>query len=268
MKLLIALIIASSTAFADSITPATPEELHNLASTSGCSAGYADIGRSAQDKAVVVTNGHCTDGNLVARMAMVNVPTKKVFSIYNVTGSKVNVTATRLLYATLMDTDIALYELKETNAELQAKGLTAFPFYSGEAPVGSSVRVTSGYWKETQVCKIERRVHRLLEGFGSDISDPSVATNSFALSKDCNIRGGYSGTPVIDIATNTIIAMAFTGAEGNSACAERNPCEIDANGVQTYRKGVSYASRVDQLADCILDGEFKLSLPACSLYKK
>ncbi len=258
--------LAASEVSEETIRTATAEELHNLASTSGCSAGYADIGRADKEKAVVVTNGHCASGSLAARQAMVNIPTDKSFSIFMVTGETLKVTGIRLMYATLMDTDIALYELKETNAELKSKGLQPFPFYQGEAPLGSAVRVTSGYWEETQECKLERRVHKLLEGFGSDISDPSIATNAFALSKDCKIRGGYSGTPVIDSATDTIIAMAFTGAEGSSACAEQAPCEEDSRGNRTYLRGTSYVARVDQLDSCIVDGEFKLALPTCTLF--
>ena len=277
LVLQISLVVVSANVFArpsmnfvqyDSLRPASAEELYNLAATNGCSAGYVDIGRSIEAKAVVLTNGHCVGGTLAARQAMVNIPTSKSFSIFRASGAKLNVTGTRLMYATLMDTDIALYELKETNAELQKKGLVPFVFYHGEAPLGSAVRVTSGYWKETQECFLERRVHKLLEGFGSDISDPSIATNAIAFSKDCDIRGGYSGTPVIDSASNSVIAIAFTGSEGNNACAESSPCEEDEQGNRLYRKGVSYAARVDQISDCIVDGEFNLTLPTCTLFKK
>lgn len=252
----------------NSIKPATPAELHNLASTSGCSAGYVDIGRAKNERAVILTNGHCVSSSLVARQAMINIPSTKTFSIFLESGAGLAVTATRLLYATLMDTDIALFELKESNAELEAKGLEAFPFYTAQAPLGNAVRVTSGYWKETQECLLERRVHKLLEGFGTDISNPSVATAAIALSKDCKIRGGYSGTPVVDVNTNSIIAIAFTGAEGSSACAEQSPCEEDASGNRVYRKGTSYVARVDQLGDCIVGGEFNMALPSCTLFRK
>ena len=246
--------------------PASADELHNFAAASNCSAGYVDIGRSKGGKAVILTNGHCVSSSLVARQALINLPTSKHFSIFLANGTSINVTATRLLYATLMDTDIAFYELKETNAELESKGLVPFSLYQGRAPLGSAVRVTSGYWKETQECFLERRVFKLIEGFGSDISDPSIATNSFALSKECEIRGGYSGTPVLDESTNTVIAIAFTMSEGNQACAERSPCEEDFNGNRFYRKGVSYAARVDQIAGCVYGGEFNLALPTCKLY--
>lgn len=249
------------------IRAATEDELHNLASTNGCSAGYVDIGRKMNAKAIIVTNGHCASGSLRAGQAMINLPVSKAFSIFSATGSAVKVTAVRLLYATLMDTDIAFYELKETNAELDKKNLQPFPFFQGRAPLGAAVRVTSGYWKETQECTLARRVHKVLEGFGSDISAPSIATQAYALSANCKIRGGYSGTPVIDTATNSIIAMAFTGAEGNESCAERSPCEEDVNGNRVYRKGISYVSRVDQLSDCIYDGEFNLSLPSCTFFR-
>lgn len=278
MKLLLSsLLLMSTTVFARptkidlyknvGVKPATAEELYNLASTRGCSAGYVDIGRSLNDRAVILTNGHCTDGSLVANQAWFSLPVSKTFSIFLQSGKKLDVIAIRLLYATLMDTDIAFYELRETNAELQSKGLVPFAFYKGEAPVGSQIRVTSGYWKETQECTLERKVHKLLEGFGSDTSKPSIATDAFAMSKDCNIRGGYSGTPVIDTATNTVIAIAFTGSDGNSACAEASPCEEDEQGRRVYRKGVSYAARVNQVEGCIENGNFNLALPTCTLYK-
>jgi hypothetical protein len=248
--------------------PASSAELHGMAKLSGCSGGLVDIGRNQRDKAVIITNGHCVSSSLVSNMAMINVQASKSFSLYTETGT-VSVRSTKLMYATLTETDLALYELIETYEELTKKGVRSFSLYPRSATIGRTVRVTSGYWQETLDCTLDRKVHKLLEGFGSDISNPSVATNAFALSSNCMIKGGYSGTPVVDEETDTLIAIAFTGTEGNAnqPCAERSPCEEDASGKRTYHKNTSYVARLDQISQCVLEGKLIVTLPTCTFFR-
>jgi hypothetical protein len=247
--------------------PATTEELYGMAALNGCSGGLANIGRSKEQKAVVITNGHCVSGSLGANEAWVNQPSQRTFSLYSKTGAKITVRASKLLYATLTDTDMGLYELTETYEQLEAKGVKAFPLTSNPVLVGTAARVTSSYWQETLNCSVDRIVFRLLEGFGSDVSNPSVATKSFAMSANCITRGGYSGTPVIND-QQEIIGLLFTGHEGGGTrCEERSPCEEDESGNRTSHPRTSYVARIDQVAGCLENGELNLALGSCTLFR-
>lgn len=248
-------------------TPATTEELYGMASLNGCSGGLVNIGRSVEQKAVVITNGHCVSGSLGANEAWINQPSQRAFNLYSKTGTQVRVNSTRLLYATLTDTDLALYELTETYQSLEAKGVRAFTLAKTPIELGRKVRVTSGYWRETLSCTLARQVYRLREGFGSDVSNPSVATNAFALSTNCVTRGGYSGTPVVDDSL-AIVGLLFTGAEGRGQnCEEQSPCEEDESGNRRYVHKTSYVARIDQIAGCVENGELNVALGTCTLYR-
>ncbi len=252
--------------FISSERAASKEELEGMASLS-CSGGIANIGRSQNSKAVLITNGHCVSGSLRANQALINVPSQRTFAVYTNSGTTITAKAQKLIYATLTDTDMALYELTNTYEELAAMGVRSFPLYKERVPLGLDVRLTSGYWRKTQECSLERLVHKLLEGFGNDVSAPSVATNVFALSNECLVYGGYSGTPVIEMTTQTIVGLAFTGAEGGQTkCQEKSPCEEDETGKRVYKHKTSYVARVDQLAACLANGELDLTLADCTLF--
>lgn len=248
--------------------PATVEDLKGMANLGNCSGGVLDIGRPMNAKSLLITNGHCVSGTLGANQAIINQPSQRFFRLFTYDGSTVLVQAQKLVYATLTDTDLGLYELNVTYEELQSMNVKSYPLSMRSASPGIPLRITSGYWKRTQECAVERIVYKLLEGFGGDVSNPSVATNVLALTNECQIYGGFSGTPAIDLKTQTIIGLAFTVAEGGQKnCEERSPCEEDKNGKRVYLHGVSYVTRVDQIASCFLKGEFDLNQPNCTLYR-
>lgn len=88
----------------------------------------------------------------------------------------------------------------------------------------------------------------MFEGFGSDSRHPSVATNAFALSSSCTLRGGLSGTPLVDQSLQ-VVGLIFTIDEGHGAqCEEKGPGEEGESGARHYVHGTSYVARTDQIA--------------------
>ena len=270
-----------STDTSDSTTSTTDEEtleledehkasvadLYGMAALSGCSGGVVNIGRSGSDKAVVLTNGHCTGGSLVANQAVVNKSASVSFQLFTETGSQVSATSSKLIYASLMETDIGIYELTETYDQLEAKGVKAFPLAQGSIAAGTRVRVTSSFWKLTMICDYERIVHKVIEGFGNDVSQPSIATNAFKLNSSCISKGGYSGTPVVN-GRDEVVGLLFTGVSGSgNNCEEQSPCEEDENGDRMTIRNATYVARVDLLAPCIEDGELNLDAAGCTMYQ-
>ena len=247
------------------IRPATTDELNGMASLS-CSGGFVDIGRKPQDLAVVITNGHCATSPMMhANQFVQNIPYTRSTIVLGTSRGFVTVTPSRVLYATLTGTDLALIELKHTNQQLLQQGIRQFRISPRMPALGLPVRVTSGFWKETQDCTLSRSIPKIIEGF-SDGSAPSITTWAYAMSNECKIRGGYSGTPVLDRQTQEVVALAFTSNENGEMCTESNPCEEDQQGRRTVVRDVGYVARVNDVAGCVQDGQIVLQKAGCQLY--
>ena len=93
----------------ESIRPATPEELLGMTSAS-CSGSLVEFNRRETDKAVMITNGHCSRGRLLQPGEVIkDVPYVRPSAPISV-GLKQGfrrVTAARVLYGTMTGTDMA-----------------------------------------------------------------------------------------------------------------------------------------------------------------
>lgn len=253
----------ATTTFADpkaEIKPATTEDLLGMASLR-CSGSLVYLNRKASDRAVVITNGHCSRETLLAPgETLVNVPYKRRSAPVSI-GTRdgmVSVEVARVLYATMTDTDLALLELEETYEELTAQGAKVFKIADRDPVPGTRTRVVSGFWQERQDCVIEANVPTLLEG-------DWTFKNAFSFDRGCLVRGGYSGTPVIDSASNLVVAVVNTVNENGLSCAINNPCEV-RDGKKFADKDRGYAQRVTDVPACVdAKGEIALNQKDCKL---
>ena len=88
------------------------------------------------------------------------------------------------------------------------------------------------------------------------------------LTRECDPRPGFSGSPVIREDTNEVIGVLSSGYEGDGApCTIMNPCEIAEDGtVSVAAKGQGYAYLVHQLYACRDQrGDFDLTAAGCQL---
>ncbi|MER5205527.1 serine protease [Streptomyces sp. NPDC002825] len=216
------------------------------------------------DFALVLSNGHCLETGMPAPGQVIkDRRSSRSFTLLNSAGTGVGtLRASKIAYGTMTDTDISIYQLTKTYAQIQSQyGISALTLNDVHPTQGSSISVVSGYWKRIYNCSIDGFVYRLKEG-GWTWKDSVRYTSS------CNTIGGTSGSPVIDTATGKVVAVNNTGNENGESCTVNNPCEVDENGTVTVRQGINYAQETYTIVPCVGPGNvIDLNRPGCVLPK-
>ncbi|MEU7730732.1 trypsin-like peptidase domain-containing protein [Streptomyces sp. NPDC040724] len=216
------------------------------------------------DPALVLSNGHCLETGFPAAGEVVkDRPSSRSFSLLNASGSKVaTLRASKIAYGTMTDTDVSIYQLTKTYAQIQSQyGITALTLNDVRPAQGSAIKVVSGYWKRIYSCNVDGFAHLLKEG-------DWTWKDSVRYTPSCNTIGGTSGSPVIDTTTGKVVAVNNTGNEDGGRCTVNNPCEVDQNGTVTVRQGINYAQETYTIVPCIGPGnKIDLNRPGCLLPK-
>ncbi|MGK5631490.1 S1 family peptidase [Streptomyces sp. URMC 123] len=235
-------------------------------SLSNCSGALVRMPDSLpDDPALVLTNGHCVESGMPdAGTVLVDRPSTRDFGLLGANGDEVaNLRATKLVYATMTDTDVALYQLGSTyEAIRQRYGITARRLAAARPGRASDVSVVSGYWKRVYTCRVDGFPHRLRESQWTWRDSVRYSTPG------CEVIGGTSGSPVVDTATGDVVAVNNTRNESGGRCTLNNPCEVDEKGRITVRRGAGYAQQTHQIPACVgLDSKLDLERPGCELPK-
>ncbi|MFE0653920.1 serine protease [Streptomyces sp. NPDC059534] len=221
-------------------------------------------GSLPSDPALVLSNGHCLESGFPAAGEVVkDQRSTRSFSLLNSAGSKVaTLRASKIAYATMTDTDLSLYQVTKTYAQIQSQyGINALTLNDAHPAQGSAIKVVSGYWKRIYSCNVDGFVYRLKEG-------EWTWKDSVRYTSSCNTIGGTSGSPVIDTTTGRVVAVNNTGNESGESCTLNNPCEVDQNGAVTVRQGINYAQETYTLVPCIGPGNvIDLNRAGCLLPK-
>ncbi|MCO1577459.1 serine protease [Crossiella sp. SN42] len=230
----------------------------------GCSGSVVRMPSSRDhDKALVLTNGHCLErGRPIPDEVLVDQPSHRLFDLLDGSGKVVaGVHAARALYATMTGTDIALYRLHDSYADLARQGVRPLTVSAKRPARGADIRVVSGSWKQIFSCKIDQFAYRVLEtGY--------VTKDVVRYTPDCKTGPGTSGSPVVDAASGEIVAINNTSNREGEQCTANNPCEMDRDGRITVRKGIGYATQTHWLVDCFGPGNrFDLHRKGCLLPK-
>ncbi|WP_404961967.1 trypsin-like peptidase domain-containing protein [Streptomyces sp. 147326] len=216
------------------------------------------------DPALVLSNGHCLETGFPAAGEVVqDRPSSRSFSLLNSSGSKVaTLRASKIAYGTMTDTDVSIYQLTKTYAQIQSQyGITALTLNDVRPAQGSAIKVVSGYWKRIYSCNVDGFAYLLKEG-------DWTWKDSVRYTSSCNTIGGTSGSPVIDTTTGKVVAVNNTGNEDGGRCTVNNPCEVDQNGNVTVRQGINYAQETYIIVPCIGPGnKIDLNRPGCLLPK-
>ncbi|MEU9183233.1 trypsin-like serine protease [Streptomyces sp. NPDC048484] len=234
--------------------------------------GAADLGTCAgsvvstpvsrpQDPALLLTNGHCVQGERPAPgTALVDQPADREVPIADRQGyPQSTARAKRLVYATMTGTDIALYRLDKTYAQLKAEGAKVFRLAS--TPVRAGDPLTLAYTGGRLACKAEAVVPHLREG-GYQM-DNSIR---YATSDGCNPWGGTSGSALLAPDGNTVVGIHNTHNETGEQCTDNNPCEVGPDGAVTSVQGRGYGQQVQLMAACLTEGsKLDLSHRGCTL---
>ncbi|MFE5871096.1 trypsin-like serine peptidase [Streptomyces roseifaciens] len=258
---------AAANASADAYAKGTPKAVGfaGTVALSNCSGSLIRLPSSSDnDPGLVMTNGHCLETGMPGPGVVVtDKPSTRTFSLLDSSANKVaTLRATKISYATMTDTDVTLYELNTTYAQIKQRyGINALGLSADHPVSGTPIKVVSGFWKRIYSCNVDGFVYRLRE------SDWTWK-DSLRYTPSCNTIGGTSGSPVIDANTGKVVAINNTGNESGERCTMNNPCEVDEGGQVTVRKGINYAQETYGIAKCIKAGnKVDLSLPGCALPK-
>ncbi|MFI6147687.1 serine protease [Streptomyces sp. NPDC051109] len=221
-------------------------------------------GSQPNDPALVLSNGHCIETGFPGPGEVVkDQSSSRSFSLLNASGSRVaTLRASKIAYATMTDTDISVYQLTKTYAQIQSQyGISALTLNDARPVQGTAIKVVSGYWKRTYSCNVDGFAYRLKEG-------EWTWKDSVRYTSSCNTIGGTSGSPVIDTTTGKVVAVNNTGNEDGQRCTENNPCEVDEAGNVTVRQGINYAQETYIIVPCIGAGnKIDLNRAGCTLPK-
>lgn len=232
---------------------------------SNCSGSVVRLPGSADgDPALVLSNGHCLETGFPSPgQVIVGQTSSRTFGLLNSAGTQVaTLRANKVVYSTMTDTDVTIYQLTSTYAQIKSSyGINALNLSDTHPVAGTAIKVVSGYWKRIYSCNIDGFVYRLKEGNWT-------WKDSVRYTSACDTIGGTSGSPVIDTATGKVVAVNNTGNESGGRCTVNNPCEVDANGTITVRQGINYAEQTYQIPACFGAGnQLDLTRSGCTLPK-
>lgn len=253
---------------ADLAGPAPAAQAVNFAGTvslSNCSGSVVRMPDSEDnDPALVMTNGHCLEtGFPTPGQVIVDRASTRTFGLLNSAGTRVGtLRASKIAYGTMTDTDMAVYQLTTTYAQIKSTyGIDALVYDTARPTAGTDISVVSGYWKRIYSCDVDGFAYRLKEG-------DWTWKDSIRYTSACNTIGGTSGSPVVNVATNKVVGVNNTGNESGERCTVNNPCEVDANGTVTVRQGINYAQQTWHVPACFgVDNKLDLSASGCVLPK-
>ncbi len=240
-------------------------DFEGIVKLSNCSGAIIRFeGQPDTAKAYVLTNGHCIQkpgGYLNPGEVWTNVDLKRSMKVFNKDMKLFPIKSTKIVYATMTNTDAAIYELKETYADINAMGIESFTLDSNRPVVGVPMDIVSGYWDRGYRCEVDGFVHQLLEG-------DWTFTDSIRYSdKGCDTIGGTSGSPIIQTGTRYVIGVNNTGNKEGGRCTLNNPCENDVNGDITVLKR-SYGQQTYNFYSCLtVDFKIDTTLTSCTLPK-
>lgn len=221
-------------------------------------------GSQPTDPALVLSNGHCMESGFPGPgQVVLNQPSTRSFTLLNAAGSGVGtLRASKIAYGTMTDTDISLYQLTSTYAQIESSyGIKALELDTAHPTAGAAITVVSGYWKRTYGCNVDGFAYRLKEG-------QWTWKDSVRYTSACQTIGGTSGSPVINNATGKVVAVNNTGNEDGQQCTDNNPCEVDESGNVTVREGINYAQQTYNMVPCIGAGsKIDLNRAGCALPK-
>lgn len=232
---------------------------------SNCSGSVVRTAASLpSDPALVLSNGHCMETGFPGPGEVVmNRSSTRSFTLLNSAGTGVGtLRASKIAYGTMTDTDISLYQLTRTYAQIESTyGIKALELNAAHPVQGTAITVVSGYWKRTYSCNVDGFVYRLKEG-------EWTWKDSVRYTSACQTIGGTSGSPVIDNATGKVVAVNNTGNEDGQQCTDNNPCEVDESGNVTVRQGINYAQETYGIVPCIgTASRIDLNRAGCTLPK-
>ena len=254
---LILLLALFSKAFASDLNPEGVASLYN------CAGSFVIFnGMPTTSKALVLTNGHCMKF-MKSREVHADEPAVRKVRLYDTKGVVHNFETARLVYATMKDTDIAIYELNETYDDVKSiSGISPIPLASDRALIGEQIKIISGRLIVYD-CHIEQFVPKILEG-------DWTWTESIRYTSACQVEGGTSGSAILSVTgPRKVIGINNTASGKEELCSLGNPCELNSGGKDPVNMHASYGQQTYKLYTCLTPSfDLDLTKDGCQLPKK
>lgn len=238
-----------------------------IVALSNCSGSFVRFTTSQPtDKAMVLTNGHCYEnGFLEPGEVVLNHQSSRTFRLLksDASGTLATLRAAKVMFATMTDTDITLYQLTQTYADIESRyHVQALTLSPNHPEAGMPIKIASGYWERMYTCNIDDMVFSLHE------SDWIFKDSIRYSTPGCQTIGGTSGSPIIHAQTHEVIGINNTGNEDGQRCTMNNPCEVQEDGTVSVRRGASYGQQTFNLYSCLdANNLIDLNQPNCALPK-
>jgi V8-like Glu-specific endopeptidase len=215
--------------------------------------------------ALVMSNGHCLESGFPAPGEVITgQASSRTFDLLSSDGQSTlgTLQAQKIIYATMTDTDVSLYQLTSTYAQIkQQYGVSPLELVTTHPTASTHIDVVSGYWKKIYSCSIDGFVHELHE-------NGWVWKDSIRYTPECKTIGGTSGSPIVETATGKVIGINNTSNENGERCTLNNPCEVDESGNVTVHPDTKYGEETYGIPACLSPAnEIALDQAGCTLPK-
>ena len=254
---------AAPTPVVETAALAVTPSLNATIRLNNCSASLVRFPTSVDtDRAMMLTNGHCFEGGfLSAGQVLVDRASSRTGSLLNSAGTTVaTVTADRVLYGTMTNTDVLLYRLTQTIATIRTNtGVSPLTISSAHPADGISMFIPSGFHSRIWNCTINGFVPTLRE-------DQWTWHDSIRYSTGCDTIHGTSGSPVVSVASGELVGINNTGNDNGQMCTLNNPCEVLPDGSTTATLGQTYGQETYWFNTCLTASRtIDLNLAGCLL---
>lgn len=241
-------------------------DFEGIVALSNCSGSLIRLENSKDsDKAMILTNGHCLESGMPKPgQVFVNKSSNRSFRLLNSNAQGIGtLTASKVMYSAMTKTDMTIYQLRETFADIKANfNINPLTLSSNPPQLNDKIEVLSGYWKRGYSCAVEAIVPKLQEG--GWICEQSIRYSR----PGCEVIGGTSGSPIVLTNTRTVVGVNNTGNEDGELCSVNNPCEISETGEKTAVQGYSYAQQTHWFYTCLnSNNEMDMNRVGCLLAK-
>lgn len=241
-----------------------------------CTAFFINTHGDSNSPAYAVTNGHCAiiPNFPEAEEIITNKPSDMIFKLNYFVNNKSQVRPVgikQIVYATMKGTDITVLELNTTFKQLVKEGFTPLTIDSDPASFGEPVQVVGV--PGNGVNPSRRYLHKAVCETGQSVNlNEDVYRWKNSVRHRCSTVGGMSGSPMISLNTNRVVAIVNTGVDDEALtqpeCSWNRPCEISSNGSISTFPQENYAQRVNAIPSCFDHrGIFNLNTVSCSLEK-
>lgn len=247
------------------LVEAVVHSLLNMTSSNGeCSASLVrPTGVKHSRKALVLTSGRCVNAGaftyegasfLANGEKLKNL--KKLTKFTTATG--IELVSNKIIFATMTDLDIAIFEVEKTYVELEKMDLLPLEISSIErTPQKTELGYASLRQYQNNICNVVNDRIDVREG-------PWDWTSMVGLSgSECRVAvRGVEGAAVLDSSGKVVGVVGSKAGEENN-CSVDNPCERNGSVGNSTQK--VYATKTAFLSGCVNNGEFTVKSSSCML---